>query len=736
MNLRVKPNKFKFTFYYLTFFIFYLLFFLYQNFKLEKSGLPLTLVINFLILVLFTISLFKPKTGFYIFIFLIPLLNFFPYIFHVAYFQVILVLFFPILLAYILNKAKDFLYPGNYLCFQVKYPAEDYKIAISIFIVLIVISIIITISRYVNFYPFITGKFYDLKININGVRSTDAINGILEYGLNALSGFAIFILASSIFKKIKELLYAVILLILSTLISSFFVIYQSFFDSGFGNVEPWISSGRFNATFADPNALGAFTVLMFPLLFLMIFYFKKWYLRLLFFVFFVFFIFLIIFSGSRITLIGIFVSIILILTMNISNFNKKINIRHGKRKLIAVVAIILIIILVISFFLVVVFSEKNFSQVLLKNPLMMRFKTSATTLIYYFKNAGFKEALKSISNYRYFFWERAYQMGRDYPVSGVGSGAYIYELPDYHFRYNKGFTQIDSSGNYYLQFFAELGITGLILILYIFYTVIKKSSIVLRNMPARKKEDKYHLIFQGLFISFISMVVVLIFGSHTNSIEVNLIFWLVIGLIFSYYKLFFKTYSPGIKTVESLKKAGKHLNSGCDQKPINTPNPRYTVSRTISYVLIVIIFTASFIFTSVGALSVNMKQNINKWNEIGKSNEFGFYKPEIIDGKKAMWTEKVASKGMNKKGNILGLNIKASNPDIDKNKVTVKIYIDNFLKKEVNLTNNNWQLLNIELPENGLNKFTITIVLSRVWSPADWGINNDSRDLGIIVSGL
>ncbi|MHB1274341.1 MAG: O-antigen ligase family protein [Candidatus Humimicrobiaceae bacterium] len=667
---------------------------------------------------------------------MIPLVNFFPYIFKVAYFQIILILFFPILLAYILNKAKDSLYPDNSLNLNIERVEEDYKIAISIFIIITVISTIITVSRYVNFYPFIIDKFYDLKININGVKSTEAINGILDYGLNALSGFAIFILACSIFDKIKELFFAVISLILSTLISSFFVIYQSFFNNHFGNVEPWIRSGRFNATFADPNALGAFTVLMFPLLFLMIFYFKKWYIRLLFFIFFIFFIFLIIFSGSRVTLIGIFVSIILIFLMNISDFNKRLNIRHGKRRLITVIAIILILVLIISFFLTVVFSEKSFSQTLLKNPLIMSFKNSATTWVYYFKNSGFKEALKSVSNYRYFFWERAFQMGRDYPVSGVGSGAYIYELPDYHYRYDKGFSQIDYSGNYYLQFFSELGVTGLILILYIFYIVVKKSNIILRNLSVRKTENKDYLIFQGLFISFISMVVVLIFGSHTSSIEINLIFWLVIGLIFSYYKIFFKTYLPDIKSRVSFKKAAKHLTGAHDYKLLNTSKPRYTVSKTISYFLIVLIFTASFIFSTVGSLSLNMKQNINKWNEIGKSNEFGFYKLEIIDGKKAMWTDIDASKSMDKKGNILSLNIKAKNPDIDKNKVIVRIYIDNYLNREVELTDNNWQQLNIELPANGLNKFTITFVLNRVWSPHDWGINYDSRDLGIIVSGL
>ena len=92
-------------------------------------------------------------------------------------------------------------------------------------------------------------------------------------------------------------------------------------------------------------------------------------------------------------------------------------------------------------------------------------------------------------------------MGKDYIITGVGSGAYIIELPDYHWRYNRGFLQVDYPGNYYLQLLAELGIVGLFLFLFLFYLVLKESIIFLKNKENKKNQEfNNNIIFN--FICF------------------------------------------------------------------------------------------------------------------------------------------------------------------------------------------------------------------------------------------
>ncbi len=114
------------------------------------------------------------------------------------------------------------------------------------------------------------------------------------------------------------------------------------------------------------------------------------------------------------------------------------------------------------------FTQNKVKQYIQNSGVTARTFESIKTAISFTKKAGLFEGIKSISNKRNFFWVRAYQMGRDYPMSGVGIGAFTIELPDYNWKYDKGFDQVDFAGNYYLQLFAETGFPGLILVLIIF----------------------------------------------------------------------------------------------------------------------------------------------------------------------------------------------------------------------------------------------------------------------------
>ncbi len=72
-------------------------------------------------------------------------------------------------------------------------------------------------------------------------------------------------------------------------------------------------------------------------------------------------------------------------------------------------------------------------------------------------------------------WESAWQMIKSYPVTGVGLGGYIVELPNYLRTLGLPFPSTDSAENYFLQIGSELGLIGLFLVLWLFWEIFKKA---------------------------------------------------------------------------------------------------------------------------------------------------------------------------------------------------------------------------------------------------------------------
>ncbi|MBE3088787.1 MAG: hypothetical protein IMZ41_00760, partial [Actinobacteria bacterium] len=178
---------------------------------------------------------------------------------------IIVFLFFGLFLGFLVNNASKFLSSR-----PLEYPKDiifDSKImkAMFMFIVILVLSSAITIFRYSNFYPFITNNYHDLAINFNGMGSTDSMIWTIRFFYNYFIGFLFFILIFNVVDRVEDIVNSLIYLISATMISAGVIIYQYYFNPYFGNIENWVNSGRFNATFTDPNALGAYTILLFPI---------------------------------------------------------------------------------------------------------------------------------------------------------------------------------------------------------------------------------------------------------------------------------------------------------------------------------------------------------------------------------------------------------------------------------------------------------------------------------------
>ncbi|NQT66646.1 MAG: O-antigen ligase family protein [Actinobacteria bacterium] len=674
--------------YLLIFVVSYVVFFEYQKYIISEN-IYLIVIVNTLILVIFLLAVFKTKSALFLFIFLIPLLNSLNRIIPSKDVDVILFLFFPLWLGFIVNGisealGKNYLKKRNIFIFD-----KEFSTPIVLLISVMFISAAVAIFRYSNFYPFITNKFYNLVVNLNGFTSIVSIYWVLKLFFNFLCGFLFFYLIYNVIKSNKDIITSLLILVASTIVSSFVLFYQYFFNPYFGNSEVWANSGRLNATFTDPNSLGNYTVLLFPVFLIFIFYFKKWYQKTFFGIFFMVLVLMIFLSGSRSAFMGSILSTFVLIIISFTEIKKWFR----KRKKLAFIFIIFVSVLFVVFVLILSKKIPFVGEIGLFNKL----SESITAVLSYYRKDGFIEAIKAISNYRYIYWQQAVWMFKDYPVAGIGLGTYITELPQYIIKTGANFFQIDFAGNYYLQILAELGVTGFVLVGFIFYLVIKKGYKIIK-----KGKDK--LLPSALLTSFISMLVVFNLGAHTNIIEVQFTFWLIIGLLITF------------TNINKLKNNNSYS--------IQNKN----ISVKISFIIIIIIFAVNLLISSFGELSTNIKQVIYGWE-----NKYGFYQEINIDGEECRLTSIDASEVLEKKGSKITLPIKALNPDIKSNPLYVKIYINNYLIKTIKFDDYKWHDVIIDLRNIERNKFTLTIVCSRSWIPTEWGFSLSKKELGILI---
>lgn len=717
--------------YFLVFLITFVVFFLYKSYVLNNNSV-FFLVIEIAIFILFIISIFKIRLGFYTFVFLMPLVNSLPEIMTGKNFMLIMLLFFPVFLAFIIDMHKG-QYDLNEDFIRQKQGFYDKTLAgiIVATAILFSVSFIITVLRYTNFYPFFTDNYYNLFINIKSVTSDFAIPWVMDSYFNYIIGFAVLIVAYKLINKMADILDILNIIIFSTFFSSLFIIYQRFFNPYIGVPGIWADSGRFNSTFSDPNGLGAFCVLLFPIFFIMIFIYKNIFKKILYSILLLFFLILIYFSGSRSSLIGIFFSLAVFIIYFLIIAIKKISMLDFKRKLKIILAIAICVVIFLSGILAIFINDSSRNKIL-KNGVVARTMDTISAFKLYLEKDSLAEALKSVSNYRYIYWERAYQMGRDYPFSGVGIGSYILELPDYNYRYNRGFQNEDYAGNYYLQVFAEFGFIGLILIIAFFISIIVRYSIYIkRNRRKISADNRKNYLILALFLSFLSIMLILVFGPHTNFAEVQIAFYLVIGLILSFIKINDNSFLIIRKNVYAnsvyinKKILGNYL-FGRKQKII----------LAICVVAIISVFTYKFTEASFTDLSLYIKENICGWSDVGVNNNFGLYAEEGYGEDSPRWTMKEAHVNYKKEGQRFSIPLKALNPDIYENPLFVKIYIDYNLMTEIRLNDDKWHKITIKLPQNDMGRFNATLVCSRDWSPSESSIREDERRLGVMIGAV
>lgn len=616
------------------------------------------------------------ESGSLCFIFFFPLINSLPYVFgiheDIPHAPTALVLFLAFILGVLLRIAffKE--------RFDLHLPVFRPMI---LFMSLVLISGIITIFRYSNFYPFWSDSIRELTTNTYGVSAGGAIMSVLFSSLNYITGFIFFFLVMNLLHSKKSAGRVLFTLGISVFLSIGFGLFQQMNGTDLGKNLLNTEMGVVNGTFKDSISFGTFLSMIIPLFLGAVFAFKGA-KRIVSVIGFIAAFYLLFFTGSKIALVSAFISPLFFVLFFLHPF------RHKK-------------IISISFF-VLVMVIASFSVLSRYGTLS---KSVSTTRIQAMLGKG---ALEFLSSSRGLQWKSALAMGMDYPVAGVGVGAYIIELPNYADRYSR--KTPDSAENYFLQVVSEMGLIGLILALWLFGMI---AFLTLKHFFKKPGPGNDIFLQAGLVLAIGTYYVHIFFHTYIGSYEIKYFFWLLAALAIF----------------------GIHQKRNQERK-----NKKRSVFSRKNFVLIsaltLIFFAGTLLWHSTHSLS--LESRTKKWN---LKHDFGFYPVERTSaGLEFRWSKKAAGLSLKVDKSVLVLSLHASHPDIDSRPVQAKIYLvqDLFREKRllgvVTLNDSGWKEVSYDVTDELNEDILLFIEVDRVWNPHKALGTDDDRDIGVALS--
>ncbi|UCC39458.1 MAG: O-antigen ligase family protein [Candidatus Aminicenantes bacterium] len=635
------------------------------------------------IFIVFVLTAINIQWGTLFFIFSFPLINNLPYFFgifeHIPHASTSLVLFLFFFLGWLTHN----IFFRSTL--SSKLPIVK---PMTLFLVFLTFSLIITFFRYSNFFPFLSDYIYEHITNVNEVTAGGAIMSSIFHYLNYLSAFVFFLILINIVKSREFIKTILIVLLISTSISLIFSFFQHLIDIKIANNPLSFKQGLINGTFKDALSFGAYLATLIPVVLSLIFFFKRS-AKIIPLLILLPAFFILPKTGSRSGFVCMILSLFLFFVLLIKVNWKKIRFILTKRLTVSLVFLIIIVALIIVY-------TSSFQESIALN----RFKE----LIDLNKPGEAETGVQVRWNYN---WKMGAYMINDYPLSGVGIGAYIIELPNYLAAKGIQYRKTDSAENYFLQVGSELGLLALILILWIFWEILSHMK---KSLGESLSYGRWKYIQIGISCAILSLFLNFFLHTYIGSYEMKYTFWLLTALLFC------------------LSKTGKEHEG------------RFHVAKSfrVLSVIMIIIFTGIHLWNSTHSLSLKARRaNFNL------TQDFGLDKTEkTSDGNEFRWTRGYGGMSIKIEKPVIEISLLASHPDIEKNPVKVKILlIKDFFKQqklldEIILTQSAWKIYEYHVPEEVNQEVILLVKVSRTWNPLKVLGTPDIRNLGVAIGKI
>lgn len=130
-------------------------------------------------------------------------------------------------------------------------------------------------------------------------------------------------------------------------------------------------------------------------------------------------------------------------------------------------------------------------------------------------------------------WESTMAMIRDYPLTGIGWGAYLWTYPAYDFFIQNPDVKIYHAHNMYLHLMAEIGIPAFIL----FMTIIAKTVYMAVRVAKRSKDRWLSGLAMGIIAAIISLLVNGVTDHILFNIQLSMFFWMMVAAAHLAYQI-------------------------------------------------------------------------------------------------------------------------------------------------------------------------------------------------------
>ena len=618
------------------------------------------------------------ERGLLVFVLLFPLVNGLPYFFgihdQVPHAPVALVLFLAFLLGSLANGVL--IGPG---------PERDPPLGFIFRVIslVVLVSAAVTLLRYMDFFPFVADARRELVVNAGGVRSGGAVMSGVFNALSYLTGFLFFVILSRTLDTWKGVRRVVSLLALSMGGALAFALVQSRGALALGNTPFWVELRQINGTFRDPNAFAAFLSCVLPLFLGAALSSRRrppvaWLAPAA--------LGLIVFpsTGSRSGLAALVLSLAVLAFFE---FLREGSDRRRRRATagLAVLGIVLVLASTLA-------AGKG-------SILGQRLRQSSGVL-----SRGATD--DEFFNMRLKLWRGALLMMREYPVSGVGVGAYIVEYPNV--VGGPGAVRrraTDSALNYFLQAGAEMGVVGLLLFLGLFLALLGRVRRAIR-LPAGGADGNGPLI-SGAAAGLVGLFLNLQLHTYIGSFEVIYLMWLLVAIVS------FRTGREGLP--ERGRRASPALRAGA--------------------AALILLYGGVHLRNSLRSLSIPSETERYGWVQ-----DFGFYPGERDEsGRGFRWMAKSAGLSLPVEGSVLSLHLLASHPDLAERPVLTRIFLADRhfrkkgLLKEVRFERNEWLAVRLGVPPGTSSRFHIVFETDRDWRPRSASGSSDPRSLALAM---
>lgn len=551
--------------------------------------------------------------------------------------------------------------------------------------VITILSAIVTILR-LSYAPlrFVILKLIDSLQYIFLTFPEDRFDSAIHNSSVILIGILFFYYLSSQIKENGKLRDRVLsAFLLSSGIIGFYGLIQFIF--GWNLLEYWkiISPNltRINSTFTDPNAYGAYLVLVLPVTLVYSIEsqgIKKWKYILLCFLL----LSNLLCTASRsawfsFILSLVFLLLVLAFTKIRDNIPSKFIQQHFKAMAFIILAIIL--------FCVV---SGNF---ITKPSYISDFRKHKSYWDVFLFSTNVQSNPDLILKNRLPLWYAAINMWKYQPWTGIGIGSYSFWVENFVPQGSYLFMRIINAHNYYLQLLAELGLIGFVLFLWTIQIIFRKGWNAVR--------------FSGLVpLGLLSGIIAFLFSLFTQhallQMEFQFLFWTVVILLFSY-------------------------------APVS-PSPSKRGRMNVVIVCFIL---------ALGGHLYNQFWKSPQRQDLDYS--VGMYKVEKDNqGHLLQWTSKLAYLKKVINDNSLILPIFVNYPDIIKHPVTVQIYVDRKKMDTFKLNQTGWSYhpYTLSVPDtfhrDSTRQVVLTILVDPTWSA--WkqngeAVNWDYRRMGVAL---